>query len=66
MDIAEHRHRCEVRAVLRWRVIEGGDWVRDWLAGVEQKRGKAAADQLREDARRQWSLGNRGEPGDWR
>lgn len=62
--------------MLRWRVTEGGDWVRDWLygtvvdgkrvRGVADCRGKAAADRLREDCRDQWAKGNRGEPGDWR
>ncbi len=66
MDDEQHRHRSEVRAVLRWRVTEGGEWVADWLSGVAQKRGQAAADRLREDCARQWRLGNRGAAGDWR
>lgn len=61
----EHRHRCEVRSVLRWRVSDGGDWVREWLAGVAKARGQAAADRLRDDARDQWAKGSRGEPGVW-
>lgn len=78
MDATEqHRHRCEVRAVLRWRVTEGGEWVQRWLygytddggrkvKGVAQTRGQAAADRLRDDCRDQWAKGNRGAAGDWR
>jgi hypothetical protein len=61
----QHRHQCEVRAVLRWRVLEGSAWVASWLAGVEKTRGQAAADRLRDDARSQWAKGSRGEPGVW-
>jgi hypothetical protein len=66
IDDELHRHRCETRQLLRWTVEHGPDWARGWLAGVAQKRGAAAADRLREDGRRQWSLGNRGARGDWR
>ena len=67
MDSSEqHRHRCEVRAVLRWRVTEGSDWVKAWLDDLPAWRSKAAAEQLRADVLEQWRLGNRGEPGDWR
>jgi hypothetical protein len=66
MGAEEHRHRCEVRQVLAWRVQFGPEWVKDWLDGVGKKRGPAAADRLRNDCRTQWAAGNRGEPGDWR
>ncbi len=62
----DDRHRCEVRQVLAWRVQHGLQWVRDWLAGVEAKRGRDAAEQLRSDCREQWAAGNRGDHGDWR
>lgn len=73
----EHRHRCEVRALLRMRQLEGREWVRAWLygstgpdgkrvRGVADIRGQAAADRLAADAAEQWRLGNRGERGDWR
>ena len=29
----EHRHRCEVRQILRWRAERGGDWTEAWLNG---------------------------------
>lgn len=77
MDRSEqHRHRCEVRQVLAWRVEHGIEWVKAWLDGtvVDGKRqrgavdyrGKEATDRLRNDAREQWQRGNRGAHGDWR
>lgn len=73
----QHRHRCEVRQVLLWRVERGSHWVRQWInggrgvdgkpvRGVRQVRGDAAADRLMADCVDQWMAGNRGEPGDWR
>lgn len=59
------RHQCEVRSVLRWRALEGREWVGAWLAGVAKARGSDAADRLRDDAVEQWDRGNRGEPGRW-
>lgn len=73
-----HRHRCEVRQVLRWRVEHGSPWVRRWLdgyvdqgtgrqvKGVRQQRGTLAASRLLADCIAQWNLGNRGADGDWR
>ena len=66
MGDEEHRHRCEVRQVLAWRVQHGLEWVKEWLDGVAKKRGQAAADRLRADCRTQWAAGNRGEWSDWR
>ena len=66
MDIGEDRHRCEVRALLVWRQENGRQFVDEWIAAVEKSRGKAAADKLVSDAKRQWSKGNRGKPSDWR
>lgn len=63
---ARHRHRCEVRQLLRWRAEHGSEWAKDWLRGVLKHRGQAAADQLEHDAREQWQRGNRGQPGNWR
>ena len=65
-DDEQHRHRCEVRQLLRWRVQHGRDWVREWLQRVEQGRGAGAAERLQLDCSRQWQLGNRGGDGDWR
>lgn len=78
MDSSEqHRHRCEVRQVLAWRVERGLQWVREWLDGgvivngrptpsIEQVRGVEAAKRLRDDCRTQWARGSRGEPGVWK
>ena len=65
-QFTEHRHRCEVRQLLRWRVRSGRDWVLVWLSGVAAKRGPAAAERLRDDAARQWEHGSRGADWDWR
>lgn len=62
----EHRHRCEVRQLLAWRRQRGRTWLRDWLAGVEKIRGKAAKARLEADILAQWQRGNRGAAGDWR
>jgi hypothetical protein len=56
-----HRHRCEVRYVCSL-----GSRATDFLAAVELKRGKPAADDLRKVAREQYQLGNRGSKDDWR
>lgn len=62
----EHRHRSEVREWMRRRRVKGIQWLRGVLMDIERKRGKQAAERLRNDIRTQWELGNRGEPGDWR
>ena len=72
----EHRHRCEVRQLLRWRTERGRAWVHDFIngakdergrqvKGIRQQRGDAAADRILEDCRRQYERGNRGEAGAW-
>lgn len=62
----ERRHRCEVRQLIAWRVERGREWLRDYLAQVERVRGKPARQSLEADILAQWSLGNRGNRGDWR
>lgn len=62
-DDEQHRHRCEVRQLLRWRVQHGRDWVREWLAAAARRRD---TQQLRSDATEQWARGSRGQHGDWR
>jgi len=62
-DAEEHRHRCEVRQVLKWRVERGSAWVHAWLDGAEKKRPVA---RLRRDCAEQWAKGNQGAWGDWR
>ena len=65
-DADQHRHRCEVRQLLLWRAQHGREWVREWLSGVERRRGPDAAQRMRSDAALQWGRGNRGESCDWR
>lgn len=63
--VEDHRHRCEVRQVLRWRA-ENRDKAVSYLQLVRQKRDEAAANKLEKDTREQWAKGNRGIKGDWR
>jgi hypothetical protein len=60
-DDEQERHRCEVRYICAI-----GDRARAYLSEVSKHRGKASADKLREDARQQYTKGNRGAAGDWR
>ena len=61
MDHAEeHRHRCEVRQLLQWRLHRGSSWAKDYL----EKHPRRA--RIEPDVRVQWAAGNRGEPDDWR
>jgi hypothetical protein len=66
----QRRHECEVREWIRRRAAMGPQDGKGWLAKViqdiERKRGKKAAERLRNDIVGQWSRGNRGEFGDWR
>ena len=57
----EHRHRCEVRQVLAWRVEDRGKAM-EYLARVKGDR----REKLEKDCRDQWERGNRGKWGDWR
>ena len=59
------RHQCEIRHVLRLR-FENRDRALAYLDLVEKKRGKEAADAIRNDARQQWDRGSRGELGKWK
>lgn len=77
----EHRHRCEVRQILRWRQERGSTWANEFIngrmetlasgrrvpavKGVRQQRGDAAADRLLADCRAQWAAGNVGNDGVW-
>lgn len=72
-EIEEHRHRCEVRQILRWRKEKGREYVFRWFEGGGDKgksiaalRGQEAADRLWSECAAQWSAGNRGEKGYWR
>ncbi len=59
-----HRHRCEVRQVLKWRTQDRNKAI-EYLSIVRNKRGDRVAQLLEKDCRTQWTLGNRGDEGDW-
>ncbi|WP_175689680.1 DUF7696 family protein [Burkholderia anthina] len=48
----QHRHECEVRYVLG---IESRAVRQSYLTAVEARRGKAAAQKLRDDVERAWA-----------
>jgi hypothetical protein len=51
----QHRHECEARF---WVAETGGkaDEVDALIARIEKRRGKPAAERLREEMRRQWLI----------
>jgi hypothetical protein len=59
-----HRHRCEVRQVLKWRTQDRNKAI-EYLSIVRNKRGDRVAQLLEKDCKTQWTLGNRGDEGDW-
>lgn len=59
------RFQCEVRYLLKIRT-ESQARASEYLERVERARGKPEADRLRQEARQQWQLGNRGDWDDWR
>ena len=65
-QVENHRHRSEVRDVIRKFQNGGRKALELYLALVKQKRGANAALRLRDDAREQYKKGNRGDSGDWR
>lgn len=62
----QHRHRCEVRMLLRLRATEGRERAQEWLDALEKRRGVKATAAIRADCTEQWQAGNRGDVGDWR
>jgi hypothetical protein len=59
-----HRHRCEVRQVLKWRTQDRNKAI-EYLSIVRKKRGDRSAQLLEKDCREQWQLGNRGDESVW-
>lgn len=53
ISAADDLHRCEVKAVMR-RCYPRGEEAKEYFALVEQKRGKEAADMLRDAVRAEW------------
>jgi len=49
----EHMHECEVRDVIK-RYYPDGAAAKEYLDLCEKKRGKVAADRLRDDVRAEW------------
>ena len=60
----QHRHRCEVRQVLKWRTQDRNTAI-EYLSIVRIKRGDRTAQLLEKDCRDQWSKGSRGDEGIW-
>lgn len=60
----QHRHRCEVRQVLKWRTQDRNKAI-EYLSIVRNKRGDRTAQLLEKDCRDQWSKGSRGDEGIW-
>ena len=59
-----HRHRCEVRQVLKWRTQDRNKAI-EYLSIVRKKRGDRTAQLLEKDCKEQWQLGNRGDESVW-
>ena len=59
----EHRHRCEVRQLLKWRAEKGLQWFREYISTYGFGGRKA---KLLNDVAEQWKRGNRGEKGTWK
>jgi len=59
-----HRHRCEVRQVLKWRTEDRNKAI-EYLSIVRNKRGDRTAQLLEKDCRDQWSKGSIGYEGIW-
>jgi len=58
----EHRHRCLVRHVLKWRMTDR-DAAHKFLASWGRR---YPTSPLERDVKSQWAKGNRGAWGDWR
>jgi hypothetical protein len=57
----EHRHRCEVRYLLRKRKELGRQWLVNHIELIEKRRGRVHTEFLKKDLMRQWINGNRGD-----
>lgn len=60
----EHRHRCEVRYVLRL-TAKAPKKATEYMNLVEDKSPERWK-KLKRDCRQQWDRGNKGEGGEWR
>jgi len=50
----QHRHRCEVRQVLKWRTQDRNKAI-EYLSIVRNKRGDRVAQMLEKDCKTQWT-----------
>ena len=62
MSTEEHRHRCEVRWLIRAAQEKGRAWVRAYL---DHKAVAERRERLRADLNEQIKRGNSGEHGEW-
>lgn len=60
----QHRHRSEVRQILKWRTQDRNKAI-EYLSIVRNKRGDRVAQLLEKDCMEQWSKGSRGDDGIW-
>ena len=59
----QHRHRCEVRFLIRAARDRGREWVRQYL---DDKRVAGRQARLRADLNEQIKAGNSGQEGEWK
>ena len=59
----QHRHRCEVRSLIRAARERGREWVRQYL---DSKPVAGRRERLRADLNTQIKAGNRGQEGEWK
>ena len=59
----QHRHRCEVRSLIRAARECGREWVRDYL---DSKPVAGRRERLRADLNTQIKAGNQGNEGEWK
>ena len=62
MNTEEHRHRCEVRWLIRAAQENGRAWVRAYLG---DKRVEGRRERLRADLNEQIRRGSKGGDGEW-
>ena len=59
----QHRHRCEVRSLIRAARERGREWVRQYL---DSKPVAGRSERLRADLNTQIKAGNQGNEGEWK
>lgn len=64
-ETEQHRHRCEVRDLIKKRVVNGKTWLLGIFDQIERARGRKSLEKLKADFLDQWNKGNRGDDGLW-